>query len=81
MAVDHATDAAVKPDVGDPHLARLAVNRVLTIFVAPRLKFWVALKRGVINRDLRIQADESLTTRKFWRRDDREWIHLNKICI
>lgn len=80
-AVNHAADAAVESDIGDSHLARLAIDRILAIFVAPRLKFWMALKSGIVNGDLRVKADESLTTRKFWRRDNREWIHFHKICI
>ena len=41
----------------------------------------MTVKSGVINGDLCVEADESLATRKFWCRDDREWIHFHKICV
>ena len=62
-AVDHAADRAVELDEADAGLASLEVGRVLLVEVAQRLQPGVAGERRVVERDLRVEADQSLRRR------------------
>ena len=59
-AVDHAADVALELDERQVVAARLDVGRVLGVEVAQRLEVGVAGERRVVERDLRVEADEPL---------------------
>ena len=59
-AVDHAADRAVELDEGQAGLARLAVGGILLVGVAQRLELGVAGECRVVERDLGVEADQSL---------------------
>ena len=82
-AVDHAADRAVELDERQARRPRLAIGRVLLVQVAQRLELGVARQRGVVERDLRVEADEPLDRRAVGARlaDDRERVDLDEVGV
>ncbi len=67
-----------------PALSSLRVGRVLLVEVAQRLEAPVPSQRRVVERDLRVEADQALgrtSRRRAASRDDRQRVDLDEIRV
>src|SRR5450759_110121 len=82
-AIDHAADSAVQPNEVDAELSGPGVRRILLVTVAEGLESGMAGQTGVVERDLRVQADQLLRGGAAGGRpgDHRERVDLDEIRI
>jgi hypothetical protein len=78
-AVDHAADRAVELDEADSLGTRRDVRRVFLVEVSQRLELGMAGQRAVVERHLRVQADEPLGSIPL--PDDRQRVDLDEVGV